>query len=82
MAGEIPAKQRFANGMPTPARGMTLESQRINLPAHDGPTATPKSQRKLQKKWTKSKKAKEQKGTKPKSLVNEMPEAPAPSNPY
>ena len=40
MAGQIPAQQRFANGMPTPAPtpGVTLESQRINLPSHDGPS--------------------------------------------
>ena len=47
MAGQIPAQQRFANGMPAPAPtpGVTLESQRINLPSHNGPSATPESQR-------------------------------------
>jgi hypothetical protein len=70
MADQIPAKQRFENGMPTTAStpGVTLESQRINLPSHDGPSATPESQQKLQKKWTKSKKAKEQKATRTKKL--------------
>ena len=45
-----------------------LESQRINLPSHDSPSATPESEQKFQKKWTKSKKAKEQKDTKRKKF--------------
>ena len=47
MAGQIPAQQRFANGMPPPAPtpGMTRESQRINPPTDNSPSATPESQR-------------------------------------
>jgi len=48
MAGPIPAQQRLANRIPTPA-------------------ATPGSEQKVQKRWSKSKKAKEQKGTKTKN---------------
>jgi hypothetical protein len=69
MVGQIPAQQRFANGMPTAAAtsAVTLESQRIDLPSCDA-SATPDSQQKVQKKWTKRKKAKEQKDTKPTKL--------------
>ena len=81
MVGQIPAQQRFANGMPAPAPtpGVTLESQRINPPSDDGPSATPESQQKVQKKWTKSKKAKIPGGTKTKkNPANETSETPAP----
>jgi hypothetical protein len=84
-AGQIPAQQRFANGMPTsvPTPGLTLEAQRINLPSRDGPSATAGSERKFQKKWKQRKKTKEQKGTKTtKTWVKEVSEAPAPNMPY
>ncbi|MFL6500239.1 MAG: hypothetical protein ACJ8LL_05925, partial [Candidatus Udaeobacter sp.] len=65
MAGQIPAQQRFANGMPTPA------------PA---PRATLEPEKKFQKKWTKSKTPKEQKGTTTKKAwMKEVSEAPAPN---
>jgi hypothetical protein len=69
MAGQIPAQQRSANGMPTaaPTSAVTLESQRIDLPSRHA-SATPESQQRVEKKWTKTKKAKEQKGTKPTKL--------------
>ena len=81
MVGQIPAQQRFANGMPPPAPtpGVTLESQDINPPSDNGPSPTPEPEQKTQKKWTKSKKAKIPGGTKTKkNPENETSETPAP----
>lgn len=84
MVSQIPAEQRFANGMPTPAPtpGTTLQSQPINPPSHNGPSPTREPQQKFQKKWAKSKKAKKQTGTKTnKTSAHEMSETPGPSQP-
>jgi hypothetical protein len=85
MAGQIPAKQRFANGTPTPAlaAGVTLDPRRVDLSSHGGPGATPRSEQKFQTKWTKNKKTKEHKRTKTKKTwVNETSEAPSAGQPH
>jgi hypothetical protein len=98
MVGMIPAQQRFANGMPAPAPtpGVTLESERTNLPSHGAPSATPESQpidlpphdgpsatpESQQKFQKKWTKNKKQKGTKTKkNPADETSETPGPGQP-
>ena len=79
MVGQIPAQQRFANGMPAPAPMPTLESEPVSPPSRDNPTATPEPEQKVQKKWSKSKKAKIPGGTKTKkNPESETSETPSP----